>query len=390
MNKLKQKFESAMKSTAMSAQQIYKHKSFNLSKTQEDPEWDEPCREFMKIHQEVLDLIEQVKKFQSIVNDLCGNMVKIGGIFSENVNESDPESTKRIASAYDQIMKSCSEESLETATTRINDEILALLNQKLEEMKPLLEAIETRKKAKMDYDHYYFKLEQLRGKSNSDPNKNQNKFQECQTTLTAITDRLIDKFIEYETARPTFLAYEFQTLRSVQKDFFAALAQSMAKFKSTRPQEGMPTEPLVAPFSMSADFVSSMGASTAAPRKGPRARREEESDEEASSGSFRRPTPGAAAENAFSRGSGARKNPFANRASNAPAPVDIDEPAPAPRKPKGVYAVVLYDFPGEDEDELPLREGQKVRVTRQHESGWWTGELNGEIGMFPANYVKLL
>lgn len=38
MNKLKAKFESAVKSTAMSAQQIYKHKSFNLSKTQEDPE----------------------------------------------------------------------------------------------------------------------------------------------------------------------------------------------------------------------------------------------------------------------------------------------------------------------------------------------------------------
>lgn len=38
MNKLKEKFENAMKSTAMSAQQIYKHKSFNLSKTQEDPE----------------------------------------------------------------------------------------------------------------------------------------------------------------------------------------------------------------------------------------------------------------------------------------------------------------------------------------------------------------
>ena len=100
-----------------------------------------------------------------------------------------------------------------------------------------------------------------------------------------------------------------------------------------------------------------MGASTAAPRKGPRARREEDSDEEVA------PQRGAA-----------------RQASSAPAP----------RKPKGVYAVVLYDFPGEDEDELPLREGQKVRVTRQHESGWWTGELNGEIGMFPANYVKLL
>lgn len=39
MNKLKAKFENAVKTTAMSAQQIYKHKSFNLSKTQEDPEY---------------------------------------------------------------------------------------------------------------------------------------------------------------------------------------------------------------------------------------------------------------------------------------------------------------------------------------------------------------
>ena len=39
MNKLKAKLESAVKTTAMSAQQIYKHKSFNLSKTQEDPEY---------------------------------------------------------------------------------------------------------------------------------------------------------------------------------------------------------------------------------------------------------------------------------------------------------------------------------------------------------------
>ena len=78
--------------------------------------------------------------------------------------------------------------------------------------------------------------------------QNQNKFQECQTALTTITDKLIDKFIEYETARPTFLAYEFQTLRSVQKEFFSSIAQSMSKFKVTQPHEGMPTEPIVAPY----------------------------------------------------------------------------------------------------------------------------------------------
>lgn len=69
--------------------------------------------------------MEQVKKFQSLVKgsflllslvlDLCGNMVKLGEVFASNVNESDPESTQRIASAYDQIMKSCNDEPLETA-----------------------------------------------------------------------------------------------------------------------------------------------------------------------------------------------------------------------------------------------------------------------------------
>ena len=139
------------------------------------------------------------------------------------------------------------------------------------------------------------------------------------------------------------------------------------------------------------------------PRKGPRARRDDEDEEDdedprarrggpqarqsSQQGSFRRPTPAASSENAFSRG-GQKKSPFASKGASAPIPVDVDEPAP--RKPRGVYARVLYDFAGEDADELPLREGQKVRVTRQHESGWWTGEINGRVGMFPANYVELL
>lgn len=35
----------------------------------------------------------------------------------------------------------------------------------------LQQAIEARKKAKMDYDHYYFKVEELQSKPNTDPNK---------------------------------------------------------------------------------------------------------------------------------------------------------------------------------------------------------------------------
>ena len=194
----------------------------------------------------------------------------------------------------------------------------------------------------------------------------------------------------------------------------------MSKFKSTQPHAGEPTEPLVTPFDRDAlEAPRDQPRSGPQPRgRGPRARRDEMEDDEndddddddegsapsrgrgaggasqqraAMSTSFRRPTPGAAAPGGFSRG-GPKKSPFGNVSGSAPAPRDEEEAPRPPRRPaqKGVFALVMYDFPGTDDDELPLREGQKVRVTRQHESGWWTGEINGKVGIFPATYVKLL
>ena len=183
----------------------------------------------------------------------------------------------------------------------------------------------------------------------------------------------------------------------------------MSKFKVTQPHDGEPEERIVERYDPNSSFVQNdfMGS-----RREPKARsarkeanEEDEEDEEdprprrggpqarkaAQQGSFRRPTPKASAESPLSRGGS--KSPFGTKGASLPVPVDVDEIEESPkpsRKPKGVFARVLYDFAGEDQDELPLREGQKVRVTRQHESGWWTGEINGKVGMFPANYVELL
>ena len=62
----------------------------------------------------------------------------MGDTFMGSVNDGDPDHTKKIASAYQQIVKSCGQEPLEVATTRITEEILGNLERKLEEMKPLM------------------------------------------------------------------------------------------------------------------------------------------------------------------------------------------------------------------------------------------------------------
>ena len=53
-------------------------------------------------------------------------------------------------------------------------------------------------------------------------------------------------------------------------------------------------------------------------------------------------------------------------------------------------AKVTFDYDAENNDELTLKEGDMVKVLDQEEEGWWKGELNGKIGVFPSNFVELV
>jgi len=57
-----------------------------------------------------------------------------------------------------------------------------------------------------------------------------------------------------------------------------------------------------------------------------------------------------------------------------------------------VRAKVVFDYNKQYEDELDLRVGDIITVLNQNlvDEGWWKGELNGNVGIFPDNFVKLL
>ena len=52
--------------------------------------------------------------------------------------------------------------------------------------------------------------------------------------------------------------------------------------------------------------------------------------------------------------------------------------------------VADYDYEGEDESQLTFKEGDRIVVLEEDETGWWTGRLekNGNEGYFPATYIK--
>merc|ERR1712013_457820 len=52
----------------------------------------------------------------------------------------------------------------------------------------------------------------------------------------------------------------------------------------------------------------------------------------------------------------------------------------------------VFPYNGQNSDELTLRVGQVVKIlSRQEEdAGWWKGELDGVVGFFPDNFVKVI
>ena len=87
------------------------------------------------------------------------------------------------------------------------------------------------------------------------------------------------------------------------------------------------------------------------------------------------------------------------KAGAAKSPTQTPEPATeSPRNSPTVNGVsrkiqpcarALYTFSGEKKDELSFSEGVKIRLLRRIDDNWLEGELNGNVGIFPQQFVKI-
>ena len=47
-----------------------------------------------------------------------------------------------------------------------------------------------------------------------------------------------------------------------------------------------------------------------------------------------------------------------------------------------------FDFQATSDKQLSLKAGDIVVVLEKHASGWFKGECNGAVGMFPSNFTE--
>lgn len=63
-----------------------------------------------------------------------------------------------------------------------------------------------------------------------------------------------------------------------------------------------------------------------------------------------------------------------------------------PPKPIREQARVLFPYTAQNDDELTIKEGDIITIINKENEdvGWWKGELNGRIALFPDNFVEII
>lgn len=79
------------------------------------------------------------------------------------------------------------------------------------------------------------------------------------------------------------------------------------------------------------------------------------------------------------------QNHYQQAEHNAYGSTSAPPQKPANAAPSRVKA--LYDFEPQEEGELGFRKGDIIRVVNSAYEGWWKGELDGRIGIFPLTYI---
>lgn len=49
--------------------------------------------------------------------------------------------------------------------------------------------------------------------------------------------------------------------------------------------------------------------------------------------------------------------------------------------------IAVYPYAAQHDDELTFQKDSVINVISKDDDNWWKGEVNGQTGMFPANYV---
>ncbi|ORZ31910.1 hypothetical protein BCR44DRAFT_1257207 [Catenaria anguillulae PL171] len=298
----------------------------------------------------------------------------------------------------------------------INRRIIQPSTDLLDVFKAIRKTITKRNHKLIDFDRYRVDVGKLRAAPQKDAKDErrlittEQQLQQATHEYNVLNDALKQQLPTFFHLRTAFIDPCFQSLYFVQRKVYAMLTQTL------EPMRNMPTldfhSPVIPRFQAKHQIAENMvnqltilkftpaalaAASAAGPAKSPGSTSPALA---ASSGS----APGGAvppptystlpvhsttAYSAPITKSPAYSPPTTAAAAPAMASV-VSAAAAASAAPVIKVVTALYDFDGQQADDLPFKTGDRIEVLEATGStnDWWKGRVRGKVGYFPANYTQ--
>lgn len=346
------------------ADRVKKHKFNGVGKLKPTPdeEYLTASSKFIAIQDAIVDIHTQAQHFQTAISDFLTSISVMSNSFASTNVASDAEMPNR--EHLKETVLEFTNKTKESVLVKFCEDFISSLEGKMEKLNKIRDAMEERRLNKNEYDYYYEKVRRLRQreseKAKEKAGNNERKLADAKSVLQQSSSPLLAVFLEYESTKGELIKQEFEEFKQIVQTFFSTGNLSMSQLQiMSNSKFAMPQLGNSASFG---DVITGRAQSQTLTGT------INHEDEQVQDNSYVEPER--VSMDAFED----------DDAENEMDALDIE----------GVPAVALFDFEPNADDEVGLKAGDKLTVLVQNEGGWWEGQCNGTIGLFPSNYVKLL
>lgn len=362
----------------------------------EDEEWEELYAEFRKDASAVKALHKRIQGivpiFSTFTSDLREEVREMNQYFSSRECPQDlRESTTACERAFDKVSRALWPNVEEMWTTSL----LPLKKIIEEEIPAIKDKAKERSGMMTDVNSYRRKLQKLLSNEKADPERKvvvKGKLDRAVRSFEALDVQLKSQLSQFHSKRFEMMRPFVQMTLFAQLDVLGRSADMLAQAVKPLPEDAKKAvlESLAHKHSTKGMRRDNTERGTIAHSFG--------FESERSSASSKSDTTTADRNAAASNESDAERtqtrsetivDPFADIAEAVPTDTHSSKTsttAPDKSSDGEEYVIADFDFSSDDAGDLPFKKGDKIRVLGR-EGGWWRGELDGKIGMFPHNYT---
>lgn len=339
--------------------------------------------------------VENIRKYKSAISNILGHQQGFMEVFIELIQLDEAEGGNKVAEQASQLLHKQLEMKKQVLTLieeSLDTKVLLSLEEYLKILDKVKLRVTKRNHRLLDYDRHRLSLKKLSEAKDKTP-ADEKKLVKLEQTFEAASHDFNTINDQLKSEMPQLLAYQnalvnpcFNYLFTLQYSFYKLNCELFKVINPKNPPQI--TEIYNQRKALAFSLLEEISVISFTPHSG--SITPDSSSRKTNESIY----PSIETSTVQTKTTAAKTTPSAisqNAPTNSPLSKPVASFATLNQKPIK-YVIALYDYEAQADGDLSFTANEKIELVQktQFTNDWWTGKLNGRVGIFPGNYVKEL